>query len=171
MGAPLMFHWDGEVMRPLRYFRERAAVQFKLDEVYKLAEIGDRSINSHKHYFACLGEAFKNLPEDVEGQWRDVDDLRKWALTYTEFQDIKRHETKTMREAIAVAKALSEIPVYVRIEFDNTTVIAHYPHSQSFNLMPSQRTFQRSKQQVLDVLARKLGITVEALEEAGRRAA
>src|SRR5262245_50682932 len=171
MGAPMMFRWDGEAMQPLPYFRKRAVAEFKAGESYTLAENEQRSMNSHRHFFATITEAWNNLREDEADQFPSPDHLRKWALTYTPFCDVHHYHAASRAEALRVAKFLSSSSDYSRVEIENNIVRHYVPHSQALAAMPNNRTFQLSKSAVLDVLAKKLGVSVERLEEAGRRAA
>jgi len=148
MSAPLIYVWNGSAMEPLRFFREQAAKQFKVGTAYRLVETERRSMESHRHFFACLNAAWANLPEDVADFFRTPDELRKWALTHT--------------EALRVAQFLGDGPDYSRVAVDGRTVTQFKPLSQAWSQMDS-REFQKSKQAVLDVLAEKIGVNVEEL--------
>src|SRR5262245_7714135 len=171
MGAPIMYRWDGEAMHPLPYFRKRAVAEFKAGESYTLAENEQRSMNSHRHFFATVNEAWMNLNERDAELFPSADHLRKWCLTYTPFCDVHHYHAASKAEALRVAKFLSSSSDYSRVEIEGSIVRHYVPHSQALAAMPNNRTFQLSKNAVLDVLAKKLGVTVERLEEAGRRAA
>jgi len=173
MRVPLMLRWDGEAFTPLPYFRKVAADSFKSGETYRLVEVESRSWNSHKHFFACINQAWKNLREQEIDDFPSPDHLRKWALTFTEFCTVRQFDVKSSAELVRLVNNLRKTPDYVRIAVDiSTKVVREFrPLSQSLPAMPNNRTFQRSKDQVLDVLARKLGVTVEELEDAARRAA
>jgi len=171
MSPPLMYKWDGEAMRPLPYFRKQAVAAFKDGECYRLAETGLRSMQSHKHFFACMHEAWSNLREDQADQFPSADHLRKWALTFTQFCDVHTYQASSNAEALRVGKFISSGEQYSRVEIDGKRVVHYVPHSQAVAAMPDNRTFQASKSAVLDVLARKLGVTVQQIEAAARRAA
>lgn len=171
MTAPMMYRWSGTVMQPMRYFAELAHAQFKPDEVYWLVEHGDRRMTSHRHYFACINEAHANLKEDEHQRWPTPEHLRKWALTFTPFCDVRHFRAMTRKEAERVLEFLDNQPYFCRVEIRGQEVVQFVPLSQSFAAMPDQRTFAQSKRAVLDVLARHLGTSVDELEEAGRRAA
>ena len=171
MSPPLMYKWDGEVMRPLPYFRKQAVAAFKEGDTYRLAETGLRSMQSHRHFFACVYEAWANLREDQAEHFPSADHLRKWALTFTQFCDVHTYHAASKAEAMRVMTFLAGGDTYSRIEIDGTTVTHYVPHSQAVAAMPDNRTFQASKSAVLDVLALKLGVSVEQIEAAARRAA
>jgi len=170
-----MYRWDGAAMQPIPYFQKTAAAEFKQGETYRLVEMSDRSIRSHRHFFACLNEAWQNFSDDEKEQFPSVEYLRKWCLTYTSFCDMYETTLPTIAEAYRMREHIKRRSVYSRVSITTTaagTVLREFvPHSQSLILMPHNRTFQKSKSEVLDVLARKLGVTIEELEEAGRRSA
>src|SRR5215831_4301887 len=85
MSVPLLLQWDGETFTPLAYFKKLAADNFTSGETYRLVEVESRSWRSHKHYFACIHEAWRNLREQEIDDFPSADHLRKWALTFTEF--------------------------------------------------------------------------------------
>jgi|SRR5215831_20560315 len=170
MSAPLLAKWDGEVFRPMPYFRRQVVEQFKPGEIYRLIEHGDRSAESHRHFFACVHEAWNNLREDDADRFPSADHLRKWALTFTPFCDIRSYRAASHSEALRVAKMMTEGEQYVRCEVEDKQVTIYTPHSQAYASM-NNRAFQQSKSAVLDVLARKLGVSVQSIEAAARRAA
>ena len=163
MTAPLLYIWSGECMEPVRHYRRVAAEQFKIGRVYRLGEIEPRSMESHQHFFACINEAWLNLPEALAERWTTPDELRKWALTHTGLRTTREYVARSNAEAQRVAKFETGGDQYCRIEIDGKTVRVHIPRSQSLTSM-TRREFQQSKTAVLDVLAQKLGISVETLE-------
>jgi hypothetical protein len=168
--SPFLARWDGEQFVPLPFFKKRLARELKAGIVIDLVETNARSVVSHRHYFACINEAWNNLPEAEQEHFPTPDELRKWCLTYTSFCDVKHYQAGSNAEALRLARILKETQDYCRTEIDGRTVRCFTPHSQSYGKM-NNRTFQASKDAVFDVLARKLSVTVEELEEAGRRAA
>ena len=171
MSSPLLCKWTGEALEPHGYFRKIAAAQFKLGETYRIVEVESRSWNSHRHFFACINEAWRNLSENDTDHFPSPDHLRKWALTYTPFCTVREFHATTFAEAVRVARYLTRSENYKRVQIDELIVREFTPLSQALSAMPNNRTFQKSKSAVLDVLARRLGISVEELEDAGRRAA
>jgi hypothetical protein len=170
MSAPLLYVWNGEGFEPTPYYRRVAERQFQIGRVYRLEQVEARSWDSHRHYFAAVHDAWQNLPEGGP-QFQSPDELRKWALTHTAFRDTREYRATNRQEALRVARYLREGHDYSRIEFDedDPRIVRQYiPRSQAAATM-SGREFQLSKQAVLDVLAAKLGVTVEDLKaNAGR---
>lgn len=170
MSAPLIYQWTGEAMVPLKYFRPQAAKQFVVGNAYRLAETEQRSMDSHRHFFSCVNEVWSNLPEVLASHFRTPDELRKWALTYTDFREVREYQGTSHTEALRVAQFLGAGPDYSRIEIDGKKVTQYKPRSQAWSEMDS-REFQRSKTQVLDILAAKIGVNVEELKANAGRAA
>lgn len=114
--SPINFLWrkvevivdeqTGEVVRamamvPAPRYANAAAKQFAEGEEYTLDQIEERSMASHKQYFAALNSGYKNLPDnvgfrkkndgsfelDLEGNriptWPSVKHYRKWLLIET----------------------------------------------------------------------------------------
>jgi hypothetical protein len=157
----LMYTWTGDVMDPLGSHRRLARAAFKVGAVYRLGLMEVRSWNSHKHFFAQVADAWNTMPEG--SPWTTPDELRLWALTYTEFRDVREYVARSEGEALRFAAFQKDASGYCRIEIEGTTVTVYTPRSQAVSEM-SAREFQRSKEAVFGVLAEKLGITVEELK-------
>jgi hypothetical protein len=64
MSDAILMTWDGETMTPLnRTWAGRADKQFVVGETYFVEAMHERSMASHRQYFASLNEAWRNLPE------------------------------------------------------------------------------------------------------------
>ena len=168
--GPFDARWTGSAFEPTPYFRQRMTLELKPGQTYRLEENRHRSHRSHQHFFAALNEAYENLNE--RGVFfPSAEHLRKWCLTFTPFCNVNEHQAATETEAIRVAMSWHK-GLYSRVEIsaDGLTVRQFIPHSQAYSAM-SHAKFQKSKDAVFIVLAQQLGCSVEALEEAGRRAA
>lgn len=163
--TPLMYRWQDDVMMPLARNLKRAREQFEPGRVYTLIEHYPRSVASHNHFFAAVADTWGTLHEDLKDEFASPDELRYWALTYTEFRTVREYRARSRAEAMRIAKFLQG-GEYCRIEFDNGGKIVRHitPRSQSYPEM-NGRDFQRSKNAVFDIFAQKLGVTVEELKE------
>jgi hypothetical protein len=171
MVAPFKARWtEQQMLDVLPFWRPRLERELKPGDVVDLVEHNARSSSSHKHFFAAINEAWKNLREGRDEEFPDPEILRKWCLTYTSYCDVRHYQTGSFAESTRLARILKEQPEYCRVKIDGRMVTQFTPHSQSYEKM-SGRTFQACKGAVFDVLARELGVTVEALEEAGKKAA
>lgn len=168
MTAPIRFAWDGEAMVPRS--PQIADKTFVVGEVYPLIVHEDRSTSSHNHYFASVAEAWRNLPEGVSERFPTAEHLRKRALIdcgYYDEEIIDCGSNKVAPNVAAVIRKKDDFAViYVRDQF----VIIHTAKSQSRKAMGA-KDFQKSKQDVLDLLATMTGTTPQTLtQEAGKAA-
>lgn len=169
---PVAYRWDGEVMRPVTpYHLDLARELFEPGRTYDLAEFGSRSVNSHRHFFAVLRTAWENLSEADADRFPTPEHLRKWALTYTPFCSVRSYEASSAKEALRVAEFLEKDAQFARVEIEGKIVRHFVPASQAVAAMPANKIFMASKRAVLIVLAQKLGVDVDALEDAARTAA
>jgi hypothetical protein len=174
---PIYFVWhptpEGHVMVPRGSRNSRLADQsFTSRETYRMIVDAERSIESHRHYFACVREAWNNLPEHLADEFPTDERLRKWVLIRTGFCQHTRMVMKSHAEAICTAGDLQRRDSCAVLEI-NGNVINWYT-AKSQRLGPggmSRSEFQRSKTAVLDYLAKMLETTPEELAAAGKRAA
>lgn len=158
---PMAWNWDGEVLRP-RY-PKMADQYLVIGETYILIEHLERSQASHRHYFVCVNEAFKQLPEQYAGQFANPDSLRKHALIMTGFCDTRSIVCSSKAEAQRLA-------VFIQPLDPDSVVLVHEAmvqhltaQSQSMRSMGRDR-FSDSKSAVLTYLAEKiLGVSEDAL--------
>ena len=170
MVVPMLYKWDGATFTPLPYFKKQAEQQLQFGRTYRLEAVEIRSGESHRHYFACINTAFDNLPEAHANRWRTPDELRKWCLCQTPFRETKQFQCASNAEALRLVRVLAQLPEFSVCEIHDKTVLRHAPHSQSYRKM-SHKTFQESKDAVLDVLAHILGVPAEDLKREGGQAA
>lgn len=166
--APLEFAWDGESMIP-RHPR-RADQLYVVGERYWLEPHEPRSMRSHGHFFACVHEAWANLPEDLAEQYPTADHLRKRALIKAGYRNERSFVCASRAEALrflTFLKATDNMAFYVVHE---CTVIEYTAKSQSMRAM-GKRDFQASKDAVLDVLAELIGTPVGDLRQNAGKAA
>lgn len=154
---PLLYQWDGECMRPLGRFARLADQQFVVGQNYRMDTIEERSAESHRHFFACVEQAWLNVPEIHAGRWATPDHLRKWALIQAGFRKETTFVASSKAEAIRLAGYLQTLDEYAVIAVDGRVVTRATAKSQSIREMP-RKEFQDSKQAVLDVLADLIGV-------------
>lgn len=168
MTVPVVFTWDGEVMKPLGRFARLCDKQYVVGENYRLENVEDRSGESHKHYFASINEVWANVPEVHAGRWATPDMMRKWALCQAGFYEETSFTASSKAEAVRIAGVFG--PLYDLIILDGPTIHARKAKSQSYSAM-TRKEFQDSKQKVLDVLAELIGVSPEELSSNAGRAA
>lgn len=167
---PLEFFWDGEAMHPRR--AALADRYFVVGETYRLVEHLERSDLTHRHEFAWIREAWKNLPEGLADEYPTPDHLRKRALISGGWYDEQIIDAGTNAAALRVAQGVRSFPgedfsvVYVRGAF----VVVRRAKSQSKRAMGA-KDFQASKQKILEVVSELIGADPgRLLNESGRAA-
>ncbi len=167
-GAPLAFAWDGEVMRPLPAFAEDRGDALRPGEVVQLAPLRARSSPSHRHYFACVREAWVNLPEGLAERFATEEHLRKYALIKAGYRSERAIVCSSSSDARRVAAFIRPIDDYSIISVNGTVITQFTAKSQSAEAM-SKAEFQASKEAVLGILADMIGVDPASLLQAGRR--
>ena len=115
-----------------------------------------RSSRSHRHYFACVYEAWANLPASAMLQFPSSEHLRKYALIRTGFArsvTLPCPDADTARRIMRDANRLNELTIAT---LEGAVVTLWTPESQSERAMGARR-FQQSKDAVLGWLAEACG--------------
>lgn len=159
----ILFEWDGEAMVPRKGFAKRCDEQFTVHEVYRMEVCEERSMVSHRHFFAAIHEAWMNLPEALGERFATPEHLRKYALIKTGFRDERSFACSSKAEALRLAAFLQPFDDYAVVVVHESTVIAYTAKSQSMKAM-GKKDFQRSKDAVLGYCAELIGVRPEALE-------
>lgn len=160
---PLLFRWSGEAFEPVnRTFAAICDKHFVVPEVYRLEVHEERSGLSHRHFFASINEAWKNLPDELALEYPTPDRLRKKSLIKAGYAD----ETSIVCDSVAAARKVaafiegfdSDAVVLVR----GNVVKRFTAQSQSARSMNKER-FQASKTAVLNIVSSLIGVTPETL--------
>lgn len=168
---PIAFRWQGGAMVPVSSaFSSRSARQFAEGEVYVLLPHQPRSSESHRHYFASINDAWQNLPEDVAEQFATPEALRKRALIDCGYFDEEIVDCGSNSVAIRVAAFTNKRDDFALIFVRDQFVIIRTAKSQSQKAM-GKAMFQKSKQDVLDLLASMVGVKPEELSANAGQAA
>lgn len=159
---PITFHWDGESMTPLH---PRAAdKQYVVGAHYTLEVREPRSQASHNQYFAAIHEAWQNLPEVAADQFPTEDHLRKFCLIKSGYRDERSIACSSKAEAQRVAAFVKPIDDYAIVVAHEATVTVFTAKSQSMRAM-GKKVFQKSKDDVLRILAEMIGTNATTLRE------
>ena len=157
-------------MKPVGRFAREADRYFVIGERYRLEEVSERSEVSHKHEFAWLREAWRNLPEDLADQFPTPEHLRKRALIQAGFY----HETVTdcgsnaaALRVMAMARGMDQFAYAV---VRGPLCVVRTAESQSRRAMDKAR-FQDSKTKIMEIIAEMIGVTPETLGREAERAA
>lgn len=160
--APILYQWTGEAMAPVGRFRRECDASFVVGEKYRLAPYEDRSLSSHNHEFAFVAEAWKNLPEDIAAEYPTPEHLRKRALIAAGYYREQAVDAGSNAAAFRVARFVGLLEEYSVVVVQGPLVVIRTPKSQSRRAM-DKRTFQASKQAILDILAEMIHVEPQAL--------
>lgn len=162
---PCMWDDEGDAFRPLPNFVRVARQHYGAGEVVPLIPHEERSARSHAHFFACVNEAWKNLPEHLAHRHPSADHLRKFALIQTGHHDSTVFVCKFKTEALRLAAALQALDTYAVVIVDGKTVTRLTAKSQSMQAMGKAR-FEQSKSDTLSYLADLIGVELGQLAQA-----
>jgi hypothetical protein len=157
-------------MVPLPRFRQQATRQYVVGEEYALVVDEDRSDASHGEYFGLLTDAWRNFPEDVGVRFPTVEHLRKRALIETGYHDERTYACDSELAAYRIAAFVKPLDDYAIILISGTVVRVYTAKSQKYRAM-GKKTFERSKEDVLQYACNFIGVTVESLRRNAKRAA
>ena len=155
--TPVIFEWLDGKMVPLSRFRNVCSRQFAEGQQYSLGEVEERSYKSHGHYFACVAEAWKNLPEIYAQEFVTSEHLRKHALIKTRWFNLESMVLGRKADALKVVAFARKHDEYAIVAIDKNTVRVYTAMSQSIQAM-GREDFQQSKSDVLDFLDDMLNI-------------
>jgi hypothetical protein len=167
---PVIFTWDGEAMVPLPRLASVCDRQFVVGETYPLTVQEDRSGVSHRHYFATIAEAWRNLPEHYAERFPTSEHLRKWALCKTGYADERSIVCASKAEAQRIGAFIKPMDDFAVVVVSEATVKVYTAKSQSTRAM-GKKAFQDSKTAVLDLLASMVGVTPAEMASNTDRAA
>jgi hypothetical protein len=157
---------------PMRYqgngmFRCLHPKRIKLDvgEVHGWAMAEHRSKSSHDHFFACVNEAWKSLPEDMADDFPSPEHLRKFALIKAGFCSETRIVCANNSEAMVLATKAKTMDKFALVAIDGKTVTIWTADSQRKDAMGRQR-FQEAKDKALHIISQLIGTDAATLRDA-----
>ena len=159
---PMVWTWDGLAMTPKR--PAMADHYFVIGQTYTFAPWEDRSEVSHRHEFAWLREAWKNLPESMAATFPTPDRLRKAALIEAGYFTERMVDAGSNAAALRVAAFMRAGNEDAKIVVRGPVVVERTAQSQSRRYMDA-KTFQASKTAVLEIVAGLIGVTPQALQQ------
>jgi hypothetical protein len=149
---------------PMRYegnglFRCLHPKRVKLDvgavHGWQMAE--NRSSESHRHFFAVVNEAWKNLPEDMADDFPSPEHLRKWSLIKAGFCSETRIVCANNSEAMTLATKAKSLDKYSVVAIDEKAVTIWTADSQRRDAMGRQ-AFQEAKERAMHIISNLLGV-------------
>lgn len=167
---PVVFVWDGDHMVPLPRFKHLCDRQFAVHEEYPLMIVENRSMASHRHFFAAVHEGWANLAEEYAGRFPSSEHLRAWALVEAGYSSESVYAMDSAKDAMSLAKAIRAADDLVIIRVSGDVVKVFRPMSQSVAAMKKD-PFEASKKAVLEIVASMARTTpAELTKNAGRSA-
>ena len=167
--SPILCDWTGEAFQPRRAFMGRCNEELVVHEVYRVEIRHERSHQSHNHYFACIHEAWLNVPDNQADRWPTEDHLRKWALIQAGYRDVRSIVADSNAQAHRIATLIRQIDDYSVVVVSGHAVEVLTATSQKLNAM-GREEFQQSKDAVLAILANLVEVSQAQLEQEGRAA-
>jgi hypothetical protein len=170
IALPIRLRWNGAAFEPAgaRVAKECSA-SYVVGEVYDFVEHKPRSHKSHAHFFACINEAFDNLPEACAGQFATPEHLRKWALIQGGYRKERMIVCRSLEDAERMAGFIRPLDEYAIITTDGPIIRIWTAASQREDGAAAMdaKEFQASKQAVLDVIAEMIGVAPAELSRHG----
>lgn len=157
MTPVIIYDWGGDAMTPLSRFAKVADKQFVVGERYRMKAVEERSLISHRHYFAQLHEDWLNLPEDISADFPTQEHLRKWALIKSGYANKRSVVCDSKSEALRVAGFVEPMDCYAVVTVEGSVVTVYTAQSQSIKSMGKEK-FQKSKTDVLDFVSAMIGV-------------
>lgn len=157
-------------MRPLARFSGLCDREFVVGETYRLEVCEERSDVSHKHEFAWLREAWRNLPEQLATEYPTSEHLRKRALIQAGYYDESIVDAGSKAAALRIAAFVRPMDDFALIFVRDCFVIKRTAKSQSRRAM-KKAEFQDSKQKIMDIITDMIGVSAGTLRDNAERAA
>jgi len=157
---PMRYEGDG-IFRCLHPKRVTLAV----GEVHGWQMAEHRSKASHDHFFACVNEAWKSLPEEMADDFPSPEHLRKWSLIKAGFCSETRIACANNSEAMALATKAKAMDRYSLVAIDGKVVTIWTADSQRRDAM-GRKLFQEAKERALHVISQLIGTDAATLKEA-----
>ena len=167
---PVVCIWDGEAMVPQKRFAHVCDKAFVVGQEYPLIVHENTSAASRNHFFACLAECWRNLPDDVAERFPTSEHLRKFALIKSGYADERSIVCASKAEAQRVAAFVRPMDEYAVIVVSESVVKVFTAQSQSSRAM-GKAAFQASKDAVLSYAASLIGVAPQTVSENAGRAA
>lgn len=151
-------------------FAKAASASFSVGGVVALAPAELRSPPSHRHYFACVREAWVNVPQQRTARFASDEHLRKYAPIKAGYRDERSIVCASKAEARRITAFIRPIDDYAVVLVEGPAIIQFTAKSQSAAAM-SKTEFQASKDAVLSIHAEMIGVDPATLAQAAQRSA
>lgn len=160
--------WRDGVFVPENRIVNYCSETFGEGEVVTFERHEEVSTASRGHYHACIAEAWRNLPEQDE-RFPTPESLRKWALIRGGYCTENSIVADSPEQAAVIAGFMGNQEGTIIVVRD-CVVKKYTAKSQSAAAMKKDE-FQRSKSDVLDIIAELIAVKRKRLEDNAGRAA
>ncbi len=160
--------WRDGVFIPEDRLKAYCDDAFGEGEIVTFERAEEVSAASRGHYHACVSEAWKNLPEQDE-RFPTPDALRKWALIKGSYCTDMSVVCDSPEQAQTVASFTGNAEGTIIVVRGN--VVKKYTAKSQSAASMGKDEFQRSKNDVLDIIAELIAVTRKRLEQNAGRAA
>lgn len=144
---------------------------------WQLAEA--RSKATHDHFFACINDAWLNLPEELADDFPSAEHLRKWALIKAGFCTMTTVVCATNADALTLAARARELDRYAMAEvvadekspLKSRRIVRIWTADSQRRDAMGRKVFQEAKERALQVISELIGTDITTLKkEAGNGA-
>jgi len=153
---PARYMGDGEFRSP---HKTRCDKELVTGEMLTLEVIHHRSSETHRHLFACIKNAWDNLPDDLAVYFPSPEALRKWALIQVGHCTMARLAMANNAEAMTAAALMREIDDYAEIGVNGNAVVIRRAKSIAYRAVHAKE-FAAIKEGVLTTLSQLIGADV-----------
>jgi hypothetical protein len=155
---------------PLPRFQRMFDEIYAVNEEYPIIVSEERSMASHRGYFAQIKEAYNNLAEEYANGFPSPEHLRAAALVEAGYCTEANYVMDSPKEAKHLGIMLRKLSPLAIIRISGNVVKHFEAESQSVNAMKKER-FEASKKAVLDIVSSMARTTTTELRKnAGRSA-
>lgn len=154
---------------PARRCAKECDQRYTIGENYFLDEIQERSSKTHAHFFAVVTQAWRGLPESLDGQFPTPDHLRKFCLIKAGFHDHRSIVARSKSEAIRIAAFIKPMDEFAIVAVNDCVIDVYTARSQKHRAMNRQE-FAASKTAVMGILDDMLGVARGETQRAGEAA-
>jgi len=156
MILPLRYMGEGEFRTTTRGFAAQCDKTLVIGEVLRWETVTDRSVVNHRHYFACIAEAWGNLPDGMADELPSPEHLRKWALVKAGYCKTVKIVCASHDAAALLFIAAKDMDTFSVVGVSERVVTISRATSQNMRAM-DKKTFQESKDRVLQVISELIG--------------
>lgn len=163
--------WADGCFRPLGDHASRCCQPLADGELISLTIERGRSERSHRHQFAWVAEAWRNLPEsEQDAPWAaSPETLRKHALICTGYAHSAAVDAGSAAAAQRMVPLLTSLATtahgYALVQARGSSVVVWTPESQSLRSMGADR-FKASKDAILTHIAGLIDVDPDILRSA-----